>query len=481
MSKTQTTINPKNFVVSQGASMTMLNDTLTTDLQNGDTVIQVTQSQSKRSLQQDQEIIYDFLLKIVKEWSPPDVLLEFKRLFIDTFHPEKNDALESLYHIAFINDEQEFTNTLKRSCYIIVNYWEVNRQHHYIQELINLFYSDNLNNSTLSPVLIRLRRWIAAFIHSKDFDDLKIFAQKNDTEIKENNWSSRYNSYLLVSQYLDFNNPFEQREAARRMAKKLKDQFKFDLAMYTAFYPSHDPKRQIKNPTVLGDEVLRLIKKIILKKSPFSYKSLANIFLSQTENSFYEDFKSSLETYLIYGIEKADFVETLQKNLSKKLNSLYENYNDQVITDALLLRTCNRVIEYLTTEDGERPSLLFVLLLTQANPLTLVIVLLKIILICKAARTHLEVCIAKLVKYYNHNSSEECQWIINFFEVFNITFAIYAENTQFTLIKVNNNQTEFELDTYRIFSQTKIKLDLEAEPENLEMETEMETETAFPD
>jgi hypothetical protein len=131
-----------------------------------------------------------------------------------------------------------------------------------------------------------------------------------------------------------------------------------------------------------------------------------------------------------------------------------------------MLRTCNRVIEYLTTENHQEPSPLFGLLMSQGNPLTLVIVLLKVILISKNSRTHLETCIAELIQYYMHYPEEDCKWVISFFEIFNITFAIYGENVQYNLIKMQEHRKEYQSDkpveVYRVFSQLKMNAELEA-------------------
>jgi hypothetical protein len=54
---------------------------------------------------------------------------------------------------------------------------------------------------------------------------------------------------------------------------------------------------------------------------------------------------------------------------------------------------------------------------------------------------------------------DDCKWVVNFFEIFNITFAIHAENVQYNLIKVankeGNGESEDTLSTYRVFSQLK--------------------------
>jgi hypothetical protein len=443
----------------------------------------------ERTIQQAQETIYLFLLDIIRKWPPEEVLLEFKRLFI--FHTDSvsSDAMQGLYEIVFSNNEEEFKNTLKRCCYILINNWDATRNYKPIQELIQVFHDPCINRYTNSPTLKRLRFWLDNFVKGKDYEELRLFALRYQ-EHEQGPWTARYTSYLLVPQYINLKNPVEQREAARALSKQLKDRFKFDLAMYIARSQSNTARvQEPKNPTVLGDEVLRLIKAIVAKRGPFSYANLAHIFVSQIANLTYQEFKQSLQKYLIFSVDNPEFVETLQSKLSEKLQPLYEARNEEIVTDALVLRTCNRVIEYLTTENPTEtpiePSSLFVLLLSQGHPITLVIVLLKIILICKNSRTHLEACIAELIKYYEKLPETECQWVVNFLEIFNVTFAIHAENVQYNLVKMQpNSETEgeinleskpqfaniFDPNAYRIFSQLKAEPKLELFPELVDPE-----------
>jgi hypothetical protein len=440
----------------------------------------------RHNTQEAQEILFNFLLEIVKTWHPEDVLLEFKRLFIHHSDSSSSAVIPALYEIVFSNNEEEFKNTLKRSCYILVNNWGTKRHHKAIQDLIQIFSDSSITRHTVSPTLKRLRTWTLNFVNSQDFEELKLFASRYDDQIVH--WSQRYTAFLLVPQYIDLSNPVEQREAARALSRQLKDRFKFDLAMYIARTQSGNiGSKPHRNPTALGDEVLRLTKAIVAKRGPFNYANVANIFLKQTQHLTYKEFKTSLQEYLAFALENQEFVETLRKKLSQKFASLYESYHDEALSSALLLRTCNRVIEYLTIESHKEPSPLFALLLSQGNPLTLVIVLLKIILICGHARTHLEACIAELVRYYESFPEEECQWVITFMEVFNITFAIYAENVEYNLVKmkrVKHDSYELStanLDAYVIFSQLKSDSRAASMAESEPMLDASDPETPLPD
>lgn len=437
----------------------MLRNFVTTAIQN-ETSIQVTER--RKIIQKAQDKVYRYWLDLVRQESSDRILIEFKKLFIYLIEASDQEVIQAFYEILVASDEEEFKNTIKRSCYILINNWAAERNHHAIQQLVDEVFSDSaIQEPTSSTTVTRLREWLENFINSKDYDELKLFAARYE-ETEEKHWSDRYTSYLLVHQYINIKNSPEQREAARIRAQQLKERFKFDLAMYTArsnspLYPNEIPK----NPTGLGDEVLKLIKLIVAKRGQFSYGNLANIFIEQTKELRYEDFKQSLQKYLIYSVDNKDCVEALTIKLSKKLKPIYEEHNDQLINDAILLRTCKRVVEFLTTENHKTPSSLFILLLSQGHPITLVIILLKITLICKPVRTYLEGCLADLIQYYLNYPEEECQWVVNFLEILKITFVIYDDNVQYNLLKmkksVEEDSSTINLDAYRVFSQLMAK------------------------
>ncbi len=235
------------------------------------------------NLQIRQEMIYRYLVEIVNKWSPEDVLKEFKRLLIDCLDSGHSDSIPAIHGISFVNNEQEFRNTIKRCCYILVNNWASKRKHKYIQKLIQLFVdcSTNLEPNN-SPDLNIPRSWLKTFVISSDYEELKLFAYKYDDTSKVN-WVNRYSTYLLVAQSFDANNPQEQQEAAAKLSQQMKDTFKFELAMYVARSQSAASNAsRYSNPSILGDDVLRLIKMIVVKKGMFSYENLANIFLKVT-------------------------------------------------------------------------------------------------------------------------------------------------------------------------------------------------------
>ena len=411
------------------------------------------------SLSQAQELICEFFLEHIKQHCPEFVLQAFKHLFIEPRVALNSMPRQALNLIISSGSEETFLTTLKRSIYILVNNWNTERQEKYIQQLVHLL-STSLNPKKICTVLLkRSILWRRNFVNSQDYQDLKLFASKYENYYHEH-WSQRYKSYLLISQSLDVRKPVEQQEAARTYSQQLKERFKIELAMYTARYSSAPCQHSTPpNPTNLGDEVLRLIQSMLNKRNPFSYASLARIFLNQTQQIRYKHFKQSFLNYLLFSASNQGLADTIKNQLSSQLNTLYQSYDNQPWDKCLLLRTCNRVIEYFTIVDGENPSLLFILLATQGKAMALAIFLLKIVLICPQTHTHLECCLAQLIEYYKDQSESECQWLTHFLEIIQVVLTIYTEDVRYELVnmleckpEINSNEKP---NLYRIFSQIK--------------------------
>ncbi len=415
----------------------------------------ITSSRYPQGVASPQEAICEFLISIVKTWSPEAVLAEFQELFMRHTHADEF-ALECLTEIILKNQKSEFDNLLRRCCYILINNWNISRNHDYITLLIHLFDDLSLQEKTDALILGRLRSWVRSFVASPDFEALKLVTTRCE-DGRNWHWSQRYTSYLLASQYANLNNPLEQRQVAQKVSRQLKDQFKFELAMYTARSESGRVNlKGLKNPTSLGDEVLRLIKTVVVKRGAYSYPNLAKIFLQQTQDLNYKAFKDSLLKYLFFGIEADELSERIKRILAAQLEALYIDYHDKSIDEALLLRTVKRLAEGLTADRNGELSDLFIFLSSQQNPLMLVILLLKLTLICRYVKTHVEVCIANVVKYYEGCQEEDCAWVIQFLELFTIILTIYSENVEYNLVNMQSQaepqHLSADVEAHRIFS-----------------------------
>ncbi|MEM9149628.1 MAG: hypothetical protein AAGB19_04155 [Cyanobacteria bacterium P01_F01_bin.3] len=417
-----------------------------------------------------QQQIYDELLDSVRHAPPVEALAHFESIFFGSTGSQDADVSPFIYRILFADDEQEFRNTLKRACYILVNNWDLGREGNMVHALLALFTQPGLQKTTFSPSLKRLRQWLLSFAGSQDFEELQLFANQRVNMNQASSWSNRYVTYQLIAQYVDESNSLDQREAARSLSRRLKNKFKHDLAMYTAF--SQNSSRldhKYMNPTVLGDEVLRLIKAILVRRGQYSYRNVARLFQQQTFETPYASYKESLLEYLCFSISHTPFVTAIETHMGDKLPQLYAEHNEDAVDPSLSLRTCNRLIDILTTEDEQHPSKLFVRLMAQGNPLNVVIVLLKIVLISPNSQLYLEARLANLIGYYKQFMEAECQGIVQFLEICGVTFAIYSDNVEYNLVKVSpktgiggestviqdqSTSSSENLDDFRIFSRS---------------------------
>lgn len=405
-----------------------------------------------------QDIIYKFFIHHINNSKPELVWQEFKNLFIELISPLDSKLIQALYAIIVSNDQTEFNNLFKRCCYILLNNWISQRQYQLALELVETISEITLTEPA-DALLKILRIWLRNFVSSKDYEEIRLFVSKYDNLV-QTHWTARYQPYLLAAQYLDPKNTPEERETARVLSQQLKDKYKFELAMYTSRSQSAAFKfKTYYNPTLLGDEALRLIKIILINRGSLSYPTLANLFLNQSQYITYKQFKEGFIKYLFYYTEANDYTAIVKTKLIETLELTHTENDEESLNSSLLLRTCNHLIKCLTVENSREPTALFRLVSTQLNPLTLAIIMLKIILISPHSRMHLELCFAKLIQYYQDNSAEECPWVINFLEVCQIALTIYGENVQYNLVnmsdKYHQEELFIDLNNCRVFSQQK--------------------------
>ena len=408
-----------------------------------------------------QEIIYKFFIHHINNSASEVVLQQFKKIFIELIAPVNPKLIQAIHIIVEFDSQLEFNNLFKRCCYILLNNWITHRKYQFARDLIQIISHRILNEPHPDNCLKILRVWLTNFVSTKDYEDLKLSVLKySEYHQVEVHWTSRYQPYLLAAQYLDAKNTVEERQTARRLSQQLKDKYKFDLAMYTSHSQSAAFKLQKHyNPTLLGDEALRLIKIILVNRGSLNYRSLANVFINQSQNITYKQFKEYLIKYLFYYDKKFYNNDIYLEQITNILDNFHPENDEETVSGGLYLRTCNYLIKSLTVENSGKPTPLFLKCVAQQNPLTLAILILKIILISPYSQTYLELCFARLIQYYQGESAGDCQWLINFLEVCQIALTIYGENVQYNLVNMSEKHQEeqlfIDLNNCRVFSQHK--------------------------
>jgi hypothetical protein len=423
------------------------------------------------NIQKAQESIYKFLLELTKYSQSDEILDQFDHLFIKYEDVINLEAYDALGEIIFYNKGDEFKNTLLRCCYILNNNWVINNNISACTKLVDLFLAESISIPSKIYKLQRLRSWLQDFVESEEYHTLRSLSGGVRIHTNEREWSVRFSSYLLISDYADPTKSLEQRQYAKSLSRKLKKQFKFELAMYTARLDSKSNNHtQHKNPTNLGDGVLTLIKKVLNKQGGNNYRSVAQRFFEQVRHITFGEFKQELIDYL--GIAQGNFENTniLQVSVIEKLIQFQQHRDHEDISLSLLNVTCKRTLQYILLDDHHQPSKFVKLAIDFNNILSPVILLLKVVLIFPSIRLYLETYIADLIRFYSTCDDSECRGFIDFVDVLNVTLAIFDEDTNYSLIKMNQGKSDNEqgitdlntdlnadlnLDNYRVFSQSK--------------------------
>ncbi len=413
-------------------------------------------------IEQAQECIYSFFLRIVKSYSNEQILKQFECLFIKYEETDDLQPYNSLGEIIFYNRQDAFKNTLIRCCYILNNNWAINGNIKSCHQLADLFLCESIHTSTRIYKLKKLREWLNRFVCSEEYVNLRALLERTKIHRDHQNWSERFSSYLLVSECIDSSKPLEQRQYMQVLAKRIKKQFKFNLAMYTARINSHiNTASQQLNPTNLGDGALLLIKRVLNKQGEDNFKSVAIRFNHQIQSLTFKEFKSKFFTYLGFSLDHLELSLVKNPKVVQKFRNFQEHQDDEIMTLSLLYVTCNRALKYLLIDEHRHPSDILEASLDTNNLLSPIIMLLKIVLLCSKSRLYLEIYIADLIKFYSKYSEEECRPFINFLDILNVTLAIFDEDTDYSLVKIKkdiNNEDELvdeDLTNYRIFSQTR--------------------------
>lgn len=413
------------------------------------------------STRDTRDTILDFFENCGKNQSVETAIGGFAELLGKPLLQRGFPGQKALVELIESKDENAFRLAIKKAFFMVFNTLEDTQKILFVQEFVKLFSESMQKCNFAAPGGNRFKAWLNNFVQSEDYQEIELFAPqdtKSTLPLDSANWTQHYAIYLLVSQSMDVNNPPEQREAARMRSQQLKEQFKFNLAHYVARVQAlkkNIDTNTIFNPTRLGDRTLPIIKLILLRRGQLSEDCLSQRFRQQTQNQTYKDFKQSFLKYLSLVWSTPEIASSIAKFLSEKFKSLYLEHERDRINNALLLRTCKKLLDDLLFAE-DRGTSPFLVELAQKAPLTLVRLLVKILLICPPSRTHLEYRIANLIQVYAQFPEPDCQYFTNFLEVLNIALAIYTENVKYNLIHMDSddaeNNTVINLNAYRVFA-----------------------------
>ncbi len=413
-------------------------------------------------------MIYEYLRNSVESTSPQEMIGEFRYLFLELVHSNR-EIRKTLENIILAKHKEDiFFQILNYCCHILINYWSKDVNHYpYIIDLIEIFNQTDFHtkkpkNRTRQKLYILIEKFkktqkfnnlkrIATFINAPPQITLEINSLISDL--------LPHYFYLYSSVLLGKERTPGTTSLILKLQKKSQKSFESQLAQHIIYrsrliqiarakqLSNRAGKiiKRVKNPTFLGEKELKKALKQYLRKIDLrgTLHQCAKQFLIEiTFLNSYKDFKHSLSKYLIVGIKTSN---KSQYSLQEKLNLvIYDNisaqYDFQPCTDQLILQTCQRLLRYFIIDSTRQDNhyqlieLVMNLGITQTTALFM-----KIVLIAPAAKSDLEHRLGIIFSFYEHRTVEEAKWLIQLLENILIAFSFYFGNIDMSIPVIRRN------------------------------------------
>ena len=415
-----------------------------------------------RQINQEEQQLYDHLLRLVQAEQPAQLIERFRALFVDgTGYPDAEIAAAMNKIATAKAADQEFRFVLNRCCHILINRWQTRPQlQAAIPELIALFETTPSRSGakySQARSMRRVRELVKGFVDSEQYVTLRrlsqVMSQTDDLHLPPAHEPigaliQRY-PYLYEHCLLAEGSTYEHQQTIRQLQAKAQRQYEVDLSQYVTYQvrrsqidrtvPLSTSSRilqPVKNPTLLSDqELCRALKQFAGKsQSAGTYRDLAQRFLTHTNQApTYQSFKDDLYQYITASVDPEYGRRQFNNQLYSQLKQTLPESNNQKLNDFLLVRTCSQLLNFLVVESPQRPNhFVFVDLISNIGSTLTTGLLLKIVLICRKVKPYLEKRFSILFNHYEFCRRDGVQWLVEAMEMLNL-----ALSTNFSTIDLS--------------------------------------------
>jgi hypothetical protein len=433
----------------------------------------------------EEQQLYNHWLHLSPEKSPRQLIERFHQLFVEGREypePQIQAALERIVNSDL--PDVDFTFILNRCCYILINRWLLYpRTQIAIPELVAVF-----EQQPVSPAFprstSRLRELVRLFTQTDHYLTLQRLAEMMRQEPDMLNqhqplghFIRRY-PYLYEHCLLGETSGNDQCRTVRQIKEQAQRQFELDLSQYIThrivrsranpeplILPNRLPSEPvsstldrvncpidlstyvksslqrppepsapslsplpIKNPTLLSDGALQFALRQFVGKvdGQYTQRDLAQHFLTYSRQTpSFRVFKDDLYEYLTAAIAPEYGKRQFYDRLYSQLQDTLPHNDDQPPNEFLLLRTCSRLLNFLVVDSPQQPNhFVFLDLINNIGSTLSVNLLLKVVLLCQKAKSHLEKRFSILFNHYEACTQENgIGWLIETLEIVNVAFA----------------------------------------------------------
>ncbi|MGB7416652.1 MAG: hypothetical protein WA902_20785 [Thermosynechococcaceae cyanobacterium] len=421
------------------------------------------------NIEAHKETIYDHLLHCVRSESPNAVLKRFHTLFISGLQYPDSTVKAALNQIVVsAQGKEEFALFFNRCCYILVNSWQNQPDcRDMIPELVGVLSRMTAAPATLgrSRATTRLRSLLQQFAHSAYFERLRRFAEfiAPPTASASRPLSTILRRYPYLYQHclVSQEDSQEHQSSVREARQQAQSQFELDLSHYLTgivkrattsgriiqpvqqtqlILPVTGELIQSKNPTLLTDgELCGTLKHYVGRVDrQGSYSDVAKHFMLRNQaTQSYLGFKKNLYEYLVASVDPKFGRSRFNQQLQQQFDQLLPEYNHRPMSDFLLARTCNQLLNFLVIESRQKPHhFVFMDLINNVGSTTTVGMLLKLVLLCKKIKPYLENRFALLFNHYESKQQASVKWLVACLEKLNLAWSAHFGRFDFSFVSV---------------------------------------------
>lgn len=400
---------------------------------------------------QNEQILYDHLLKAVQKESPDDILEDFCRLFIEGRGYKDAHIYSALENIVKSKQaEQTFNFFFNRCCHILINHWQMQPPSQgAIPSLVERLENLAPPRAGVSCTSNRIRQLVKNFTQADPYLKLQRIARvisnkSSGTQAVPSvgNLIHRY-PYLYNHCLLSDDSSQEHQRTVRQIQARTQRRYEVNLSRYITYtvrlaqlagspHLSAEAERTLvpaKNPTLLSDRQLNKALKHFggTVENGYTYKTLSQSFLDHTAHTTtYKAFKDDLYEYILGSIDpeygkKGQF----NRKLYQTLHNTLPQCDSQKLTEFLMMRTASQLLNFIVVESAQNPEhYLFVDMITNIGVTRTIGVLLKIVLISQKVKPYLEKRFSILFNHYESCNRDGVPWLVKALENLQLAFSV---------------------------------------------------------
>ncbi len=433
---------------------------------------------SRQPIDQECNIVYDYLRQRSAIQSPPELIQEFQNLLQQGRNGDSK--ISRIFEKIIFAPKPRFEIFLSHCFYLILDCWlDTPESMEYVDQLVNIFEALGNTRSydrrrkqlvqlvadyqqTASYLQVKA---VIAIIHPQPIghEDSKNFLITNEASGNNSSHIKKItNTYLLRYPYLyqhllPSDEQFKQLHHLPLFIEQLRDKRQQDFEILLSQHIIYRFRlkqvarmklltkgagkmiTKVDNPSLLSERAFRTALKQYVGKIDNKNTTLERAQRFVVENELcqnYGEFKRNLYNFIVSDIKPRNNTYNFSSRCQQKFTDIFPQSDAKSVNRTLILQTCRQLFSFLIVDHTVSPNpQRFAELIANLGTAQVMMMLVKITLICPESKSDLEKKICSIVSHYQLQNIQEILWLIKSLEHLLVAFSIYFGNLDVSLVK----------------------------------------------